>query len=794
VNDDVFGLKWISSVEIIDGDLGVNIIEGTQNRDDLDFSNTELFFISYIDGREGNDRITGSSANDTMIGGLGNDSLFGGEGTDTRVREGDGQGADGLDGGDGTDTLQGGVNDDVFGLKWISSVEIIDGGLGVNIIEGTQNRDDLDFSNTELFFISYIDGREGNDRITGSSANDTIIGGPGNDVISGQGGFNTAIYNGELVGYTIVTEDTHITVIDHNPADGDEGIDQLSNIQKLTFDDEEVLIGSPDNTTPIAVDDWTETSENLELQIPDYFLLSNDIDEDGDTLYIDQVTSLYGGTAVHNDGHVTFTPDPNYYGIATFQYSVNDAQSTSGFAVVSIEVSAVNDLPVANNDSVTVENTELITIPVGVILANDSDPDGDSLSILSIESAVNGTVSLEGSASIVFTPSDSWSGGGSFIYTVSDGNTGTDEATVYVRDSNAPGFRILATNRNLGSKRNYGNIVQWDGLTGEYLGELIPNNPSIALNLSGIEVGPDGNLYVLYNGAAKYDEDPSVQVFSVDGFYLGQYASLTGLETTTSTVTTDLEFDNDGNLYVLDRGVGFGNTEVFMIQGPEGDNPGALIEVFLTPDLIMYPWRRLVSFDMETGPDGNLYFASVGSHSLLRFKTPGGEDFGYYGEIFIGSWQKSPSMPLLYLGVYDEYRSFTWDIHPDYPGVRTWGIDWNKNGHLFAVADEVERHPRMMRIIEIDGDGNYIRDFVSADDGYSTEGWDRSNHFREAKFGPDGNFYVVNNNADVADILIFGDPDGSAAGELILQLAPTTDPLILTSIAFVVDLHPGLTP
>jgi len=182
----IFVLTFFGVSAVIAVNNTMEYYTGSDWRDVFDFTLSNVSIHASTLG--GNGLVIGSDFDDTIIGGLGNDLLFSGEGNDTFVSEGDGQGADTLDGGGGTDTLQGGVNDDVFGLKWISSVEIIDGGLGVNIIEGTQNRDDLDFSNTELFFISYIDGREGNDRITGSSANDTIIGGLGNDSLIGGGG------------------------------------------------------------------------------------------------------------------------------------------------------------------------------------------------------------------------------------------------------------------------------------------------------------------------------------------------------------------------------------------------------------------------------------------------------------------------------------------------------------------------------------------------------------------------------------------------------------------------------
>ncbi|NNN25662.1 retention module-containing protein [Pseudomonas nitroreducens] len=84
----------------------------------------------------------------------------------------------------------------------------------------------------------------------------------------------------------------------------------------------------------------------------------------------------------------------------------------------------------AVGELVTNEDTPL-TIAPKTLLGNDSDVDGDSLSILSVQGAVNGTVKLDG-GNVVFTPNKDFNGTGSFTYTISDGHGGTSTATVTV--------------------------------------------------------------------------------------------------------------------------------------------------------------------------------------------------------------------------------------------------------------------------------------------------------------------------------------------------------------------------
>ncbi len=94
--------------------------------------------------------------------------------------------------------------------------------------------------------------------------------------------------------------------------------------------------------------------------------------------------------------------------------------------------STVNTAPTASNDNgyITEQNTAL-TINGSLVLANDSDPDGDALSITGANGAVNGTVNFNSQTNaLTFTPSAGYTGAASFSYTIADGRGGTASATV----------------------------------------------------------------------------------------------------------------------------------------------------------------------------------------------------------------------------------------------------------------------------------------------------------------------------------------------------------------------------
>ncbi|MCV5745127.1 cadherin-like domain-containing protein, partial [Escherichia coli] len=79
------------------------------------------------------------------------------------------------------------------------------------------------------------------------------------------------------------------------------------------------------------------------------------------------------------DGKLVFTPAENFNGEATITYIVTDGDLTDE-ANVTVTVTPVNDSPVAVDDTVSTQEDTVVTIDV---LPNDSDVDGDKLSIQS---------------------------------------------------------------------------------------------------------------------------------------------------------------------------------------------------------------------------------------------------------------------------------------------------------------------------------------------------------------------------------------------------------------------------
>ncbi|HCG8470299.1 TPA: tandem-95 repeat protein [Vibrio parahaemolyticus] len=158
-------------------------------------------------------------------------------------------------------------------------------------------------------------------------------------------------------------------------------------------------------------------------------VLGNDTFEGKDKVVsLDAENGPKNGTViVNNDGTVTYTPDDNYVGKDTFTYVVTSG-GVSESTTVEVNVTPVNDAPVAKDDIATTQEDTAVTIDV---LPNDSDVDGDKLSIQSaIVPEAQGKVEIV-DGKLVFTPAENFNGHAEIIYTVTDGQL-TDEAKVTV--------------------------------------------------------------------------------------------------------------------------------------------------------------------------------------------------------------------------------------------------------------------------------------------------------------------------------------------------------------------------
>ncbi|HAS6881013.1 TPA: tandem-95 repeat protein [Vibrio parahaemolyticus] len=198
------------------------------------------------------------------------------------------------------------------------------------------------------------------------------------------------------------------------------------------IDDEDLVVSGsanldilPINDAPNAENDVITTEEDTAVTID---VLVNDSDVEGDVLSIQSasVPSEQGSVDIV-DGKLVFTPAENFNGEATITYIVTDGDLTDE-AKVTVTVTPVNDSPVAVDDTTSIQEDTVVTIDV---LTNDTDVDGDKLSIESASvPKEQGTVEVV-DGKLVFTPAENFNGDAEITYTVTDGEL-TDEAKVTV--------------------------------------------------------------------------------------------------------------------------------------------------------------------------------------------------------------------------------------------------------------------------------------------------------------------------------------------------------------------------
>src|SRR5207249_3077955 len=162
-------------------------------------------------------------------------------------------------------------------------------------------------------------------------------------------------------------------------------------------------------------------------------VLANDSDVDGDTLIAVLVSQpTHGSLTLNSNGSFSYVPAANYSGTDSFTYKANDSQADSGIDTVNITITAVNDAPVAVNDSYTTpEDTQLEVTAAGV-LANDSDQDGHPLSGVMVSSPTHGTLTLNDDGSLVYMPALNFNDTDIFTYKASDGQAQSGVATVTI--------------------------------------------------------------------------------------------------------------------------------------------------------------------------------------------------------------------------------------------------------------------------------------------------------------------------------------------------------------------------
>ncbi len=240
----------------------------------------------------------------------------------------------------------------------------------------------------------------------------------GQDVIKFDGNRSASATTGN---YTIATSGAHQIEIIYWDQGGNAVLKVETKVAGAA-DSTYTVLGASGNTSSLV------TAEDTALNIKASTLLGNDSDVDGDTLTIASVQNPTHGTVVLANGVITFTPDANYNGEATFQYTISDGKGGTASATVTLNVTPVNDAPTVANQSVTTSEDVALQ---GTIAG--ADVDNDALTYTVATGPAHGTLTLNATTgAYTYTPAANYNGSDSFVVKVADPSGAFVNSTVTV--------------------------------------------------------------------------------------------------------------------------------------------------------------------------------------------------------------------------------------------------------------------------------------------------------------------------------------------------------------------------
>lgn len=269
---------------------------------------------------------------------------------------------------------------------------------------------------------------------------------------------------------------------------------------------------------PIAFNDLYTTSQNTELVISD--ILRNDDNTEGTSLEID--TSKTKGDIINTNGIITFTPENNFIGTDSFDYTICETvQNNCSTATVFIEVEEGNSSIAVNDSYATIANKALI---IDDLTANDVLL--NNATIVSVEKRANteGEIVLNNGI-VIYTPKLDFVGEDEFVYTICDDNNSCSSALVTITIET--GIRAVA------------DAYRVSNTSAITISDLIENDITID-GVTITELGTattEGTAELQTNGSVIYTPKPS---FTGEDTFTYTICDNDGQNTTCSTATVTI--------------------------------------------------------------------------------------------------------------------------------------------------------------------------------------------------------------------------------------------------------------
>jgi hypothetical protein len=382
------------------------------------------------------------------------------------------------------------------------------------------------------------------------------------------------------------------------------------------------------NTPPVANNQTLTTDEDTPVAF-------HATDADGDTLTYTITTQPSHGTINGN----TYTPDTDYFGSDLFKFKANDGKADSNEATVSITINPIEDAPIAEEQSVELDedNTTEITL-------EGSDPDGDSIRYIITKFPQHGY--LKGyNNHWTYHPNQNYNGTDNFGFKVNDGKSDSNEANISIT-INAVNDAPFAYNGNY----------------------KIAQNATVAIELNATDVdnNPDEISYTITSDPSHGTYDKATKEYTPD-------SGFSGVDSFTYTATDPDGLDSNATVYINV------DTPAPFITKWKTDNDGNTTNTQIkigTYSLSCY------KFTVDRG-DGSID-VNVTESIVHDYGTAGTYTVkitGEYPHPFMGDYSSATS---------DCYKNFD---APKLLSVEQWGdMEWSSMYHAFFRASNMQMH------------------------------------------------------------------------------------------------------
>ncbi|MCA9216607.1 MAG: tandem-95 repeat protein, partial [Planctomycetales bacterium] len=206
-----------------------------------------------------------------------------------------------------------------------------------------------------------------------------------------------------------------------------DSLDDSAATLKVDFDE----LQQAQQSDPTPRNDVLYTDEDRPITITRSQLLANDTGVTNADIKL-ATSPRFGSLTQNSNGEFIYQPNPNFHGTESFTYRLFDGDYQSPTATVFVNVSSVNDNPLAASDAFSMEDTETLIITEHQLLANDRDIDSSSLQVQILTGPNNGVLDASTNGVLTYRANDGFSGSDQIIYRLFDGEGYSEAATISI--------------------------------------------------------------------------------------------------------------------------------------------------------------------------------------------------------------------------------------------------------------------------------------------------------------------------------------------------------------------------